>query len=73
MSKTPQQADPATVLRSWQTLQAFLPSLSEKQCWELLEAERTGQRRFQFMLRLYGRANKLRGKREREDLLTPVK
>lgn len=57
-------------LQNWQSLQEALPHLTEKQCWDLLETERAGHRRVQFLLRLYGRANKLRGKRERRNLFT---
>ncbi len=56
------------VLKNWQCLQAELHTLTEKQCWELLEVEKTGHRRTQFLLRIYGRANKLRGNRERLNL-----
>lgn len=56
------------VLQNWASLNNAMPALSEDQCWVLLEAERAGHRRTQFLLRLYGRANKLRGKRERLDL-----
>ena len=56
------------ILRNWQSLQQALPELTEEDCWKLLEIERAGYRRTQFLLRLYGRANKLRGKRERVKL-----
>ncbi len=56
------------VLKNWESLNRELPKLSEVQCWDLLTAERAGLCRTQFLLRIYGRGNKLRGKRERKDL-----
>lgn len=74
----PQGAPAATVpptypsghpLESWRALNANLNSLSEKQAWELLETERAGHCRVQLILRLYGRANRLRAYRERKEML----
>lgn len=64
MAKT----DQSFILDNWQTLQKHLHGLTEEECWKLLAEEKKGLRRTQFLLRLYGRANKLRGKRERVDL-----
>ena len=55
-------------LKNWASLNAALPNLSETQCWDLLDKEKSGAKRIQFLLRLYGRANKLRGRRERKYL-----
>ena len=48
-------------LSSWVAMNEALKTLSEKDCWKLLEQEKKGQQRAQFMLRIHGRANKLRG------------
>lgn len=56
-------------LSSWVSMNEALKTLSEKECWSLLEQEKTGQKRAQFMLRIHGRANKLRAERERRELL----
>ena len=56
-------------LRSWVAMNEALKTLSEKDCWKLLEQEKKGQQRAQFMLRIHGRANKLRAARERRELL----
>lgn len=60
---------PDSILKNWATLNAVLQDLSEKECEELLTNERNGQRRLQFLLRLYGRYNKLRSQRERNTLI----
>lgn len=54
---------------TWASLNEELKGASEEQCWKMLEAEKTGQRRVQFLLRIFGRAHKLRGIRERSALL----
>lgn len=46
----------------------YLQRVGEEQCWELLEAEQAGAHRMHFMIRIYGRANKLRAVRERDAL-----
>jgi hypothetical protein len=56
------------VLKNWESLNRELIKFNEDQCWDLLKAERAGLCRTQFLLRIYGRGNKLRGKRERKDL-----
>ncbi len=60
---------PTEALRNWHRMNRYLGVVSEEQCWELLDAERTGRRRTHFLIRIYGRANKLRAIRERDDLL----
>lgn len=56
-------------LSSWVAMNEALKTLSEKDCWKLLENEKKGQKRAQFLLRIHGRANKLRAERERRELL----
>lgn len=63
---------PATIanpLSSWVNMNEALKTLTEDKCWKLLEEEKAGQKRAQFMLRIHGRANKLRAERERRELL----
>jgi hypothetical protein len=57
-------------LSSWVAMNEALKVLSEKDCWKLLEQEKNGRKRAQFMLRIHGRANKLRAERERRELLS---
>lgn len=56
------------LLENWAALNHGLPELTEKDCLELLSFERENKRRVQFMLRIYGRYNRLRTHREREEL-----
>ena len=57
-------------LNTWKSLNEALQSdeTGEEECLRLLQVERKNQRRLQFMLRLYGRYNKLRTERERREL-----
>lgn len=57
------------ILKTWVTLCEGIGDLTEKECWDALKREQKGQHRVQFLLRLYGRANKLRFQRERRELL----
>ena len=41
----------------------------EEVCWEALALEKKGKNRFQYLQRLYGRANSLRTRRERREWL----
>ena len=60
-------------LLNWATLNEDLHYLTEVECWALLKAEQKGKKRLQFLLRIYGRANRMRTQRERNELLTPAK
>lgn len=53
-------------LESWVVLNENIGELSEDDCLKLLKKEQEGRRRVQFILRLYGRFNRLRVIRERE-------
>jgi hypothetical protein len=57
------------ILENWQTLNESVMKLNEEQLEALLEEEKRGQQRVQFLLRLYGRFNKLRSIRERSSFL----
>lgn len=58
-------------LATWVDLNEALRNVNETECWTLLKAEQAGKRRVQFLLRIYGRANRLRTERERNALLAP--
>ena len=58
---------------TWALLQAVLKAATEERCLELLQAELTTERRPQFLLRIYGRLNRLRTSRERGELLKKAK
>lgn len=57
-----------TALGSWLALNKFLRTARETQCSILLAFERKGRRRLNYMLRIYGRYNRLRCDRERREL-----
>lgn len=56
-------------LDNWRSLNEALNKCSEKEAWEMLESERKGEARPTFLMRIYGRAAKLRADRERRDLM----
>lgn len=57
-------------LQNWATLNNHVQTLDEATLTALLKQERKGQRRTQFLIRIYGRYNKLRTIRERNELLS---
>lgn len=59
-----------TILDNWQLLNDKIKELSEEEVKQLLTIERNGQRRTQWMLRLFGRYNILRTVRERKEMLS---
>lgn len=56
-------------LLSWALLNQKLVTATEKECKELLQREKKGERRISFLLRIYGRWNKLRTTRERNEIM----
>lgn len=60
-------------LETWVNLNATLQGCDEKTAEGLLEEERKGRKRKQFMLRIHSRLNKLRADRERKELRTHAK
>lgn len=54
---------------TWLQLQDRLVRAKESDCLTLLKAEKAGKKRVQYLLRIYGRFNVLRTKRERTELL----
>lgn len=65
MSRVNQDED---LLQDWGTLNRNIQQLSEEDCMQLLKKEKAGQQRLSFLLRIYGRLNKLRTQRERNEL-----
>lgn len=60
---------PDEALRNWSNLNAFLLHANEEEVNTLLSLEREGANRVQYLIRIHGRVNKLRVKRERKDIL----
>jgi hypothetical protein len=57
------------VLSNWSRLNAALLNMTEEQAKQLLDAELAGQSRRAVLLRIYGRFNSKRARRERRELL----
>ena len=58
------------LLGSWAALNTGVKKLTETQAKALLDAERNWAKRQSFLLRIYGRYNTLRTKRERKELMS---
>lgn len=54
---------------TWAETVRLLKKADEKTCWKMLKEEREGANRPMFLLRIYGKANRLRTERERKELL----
>ena len=52
-------------LSDWRKMNEFIQAHTEEECWKLLKEEQKGGKRLDYLLRIYGRANKLRSTRER--------
>ena len=59
-----------TILDSWARLNEAVGELTEEQALALLEAEKEGGARPTFLIRLHMRYNKMRGAREKRELLS---
>lgn len=57
-------------LSSWTSLNNVVGELSEDQLMALLKLEQQGARRPTFLMRIYGRYNRVRALRERQALLS---
>jgi len=55
-------------LQSWTTLNNALRTADEELCHLLLKREQAGRKRSRFLKRIHGRLNRVRAKREREEL-----
>lgn len=64
------KADAVLEVQDWNRLNDTLRSCDEDLARQLLESERRGKRRVQWLMRIHGRYNKLRAQRERQELLT---
>lgn len=63
----------ADVLKNWETVNSFLRDVAEKDeplVWRLLDVEKAYQKRHTVMLRLYGKASRLRMLRERREIFS---
>lgn len=71
MTKKPKKAKEPEIRvpTAWTDLNEILLQSNLETSTKLLEAERTGRRRKQFMLRIHSRINKLRAADEREKLI----
>lgn len=56
-------------LSSWLALNAALKTMKEKQLQDLLKKEQMNNARPSFLVRIYGRFNRVRGQRELKELL----
>jgi endonuclease III-like uncharacterized protein len=56
------------ILANWEALNQGLKNLKEDDLLYLLQKEKKGKRRLQFLIRIYGSYNKLRTRRERSEL-----
>ena len=57
------------ILQRWTGLTKFITVADEQQCLDLLAAEKRGQKRLTFLLRIHSRLNKVRADRERATLV----
>ena len=60
---------PQKTLVNWRSMTFDLPKLNEEELAALLAYERDNKRRINFLLKIYGRYNKVREARERNELL----
>ena len=58
-----------SALRTWADLNDYMRLANEEQCREILEMEKNGKARKQFIRRIHCRLNKVRAARERAELL----
>lgn len=56
-------------LQNFRTLNAVLKDANEEECATLLRHEKEHGKRHEFLIRIYGRFNKLRATRERLELI----
>jgi len=61
---------PEKVLENWRELLEALPHMDEDELKAALDAEVSGARRKDFIVRLHRKYNKLRSERELEEMLT---
>jgi hypothetical protein len=61
------------LLDSWMELNATVKDMAEDELAALITAERKGQCRPNILLRLHGKMNKLRGLREKSEIMQPLR
>lgn len=61
------------LLDNWMELSAEVKTMKEDEAFCLLEAERASRCRPNVILRLHGRYNRMRGERERMEMMQPLK
>jgi hypothetical protein len=61
------------LLDSWMELNAAVKDMAEDELSALITAERKGQCRPNILLRLHGKMNKLRGLREKSEIMQPLR
>lgn len=59
----------ASILETWEVLNNNIKNKTEEELKALLNVERKGKKRTQFLLRIYGRYNTMRTVRERRELM----
>jgi len=69
-AKKKKELNQRQALDSWLNLNEFLRTATETSAESLLEMEKHGRRRIDYLRRIYGRYNLLRAQRERIELLT---
>jgi hypothetical protein len=60
---------PADALANWETCNEALRNATEDEALVLLDLEKGGKRRVQYLLRIHARYNRQRAQRERAELL----
>lgn len=60
-------------LKNWRALNAALKECGEEECAKLLEMEKIGEARLQFLSRIHGAFNKRRYERERLEIAKQAK
>lgn len=58
------------VLQTWISLNEFLRTANEAECWKLLAEEQNGRKRSEILRRIHCRLNRVRAVRERTMLET---
>jgi hypothetical protein len=61
------------LLDDWLAFNTFLKAASEDEALQLLVAEQTHRQRTDYLLRAQGRFNKMRGQRERKEILSKAR
>lgn len=60
-------------VRTWKELNALVKDADRRTCRQLLDDEKNGKRRKQFLLRIHSRLNKVRADEERAELMELAK